>query len=100
MLVGWGILSPFFRCSGLAPGPVDNMDVGARSWMLWISVVVMCADSFVSISPIILEHITTIVLRLRGHRVTDGDESDDVEPEDRNVPNTWVVGGLGLSVML
>ncbi|KAF7320213.1 hypothetical protein MKEN_00805800 [Mycena kentingensis (nom. inval.)] len=49
MIVGWGILSPISKLSGWAPGPVGDMTNGARGWILWTSLAIMCSDSLVSL---------------------------------------------------
>ncbi|KAK7463568.1 OPT superfamily [Stygiomarasmius scandens] len=48
MLVGWGILSPISKYADWAPGAVTDMTFGARGWILWVSLAIMCADSLVS----------------------------------------------------
>lgn len=52
MLVGWAVLSPLSKHAGWAPGPVGDMTSGARGWILWISLAIMCADSLVSLLPV------------------------------------------------
>nr|VWO96542.1 Oligopeptide transporter OPT-like protein [Ganoderma boninense] len=102
MLVGWGILSPISKYSGWAPGPVGDMTVGARGWILWVSLAIMCSDSVVSLIPVVVELFQEKVWRsLRGHSGDDmAPESKEVETEDRLVPMSWVVWGLGGSIVL
>lgn len=104
MLVGWGILSPLSKLSGWAPGPVGDMTTGARGWILWTSLAIMCVDSVVSLIPVISEYVTKIVRPRGTPQSLDGgaDNKDDheVETEDRLVPNNWVMAGLGISVMV
>lgn len=102
MLVGWGILSPLSKYSGWAPGPVGDMTVGARGWILWVSLAIMCSDSVVSLVPVVVEVFRDKVWRaLRGHSGDDtAPETKEVETEDRLVPMSWVVWGLGGSVVL
>lgn len=101
--MGWGILSPLSKSSGWAPGPVGDMTTGARGWILWVSLAIMCADSFVSLSPIISQYFTQIVSR-RGtypdYQGEDSKEDHEVETQDRLVPNSWVVSGLAISVVI
>ncbi|KDQ59193.1 hypothetical protein JAAARDRAFT_33922 [Jaapia argillacea MUCL 33604] len=106
MLVGWGVLSPLSKLYGWAPGPVGDMTSGARGWILWTSLAIMCADSFISLLPVIAEFVDN---QLRRRRILlprdggsdDGDKEDnEVETEDRLVPNSWVLWGLGVSVVL
>jgi hypothetical protein len=100
MLVGWGVLSPVSKFSGWAPGPVGDMTSGARGWILWISLAIMCADSLVSLLPVVTEYVTHLLsaqisyLKL-GYENADSDKEDhECETEDRLVPVTWVIGGL------
>ncbi|KAI0749949.1 oligopeptide transporter [Daedaleopsis nitida] len=103
MLVGWGILSPLSKYSGWAPGPVGDMTSGARGWILWVSLAIMCSDSVVSLVPVIVEILQKKVWRgIRGGDGEDdsGKESKEVETEDRLVPMKWVLWGLGGSIIL
>ncbi|KAF8206364.1 OPT oligopeptide transporter [Mycena galopus ATCC 62051] len=98
MLLGWGVLSPLAKFSGWAPGPVGDMTDGARGWILWTSLAIMCADSLISLLPVVVEYVTDLFPR-RGQEVV-GKEDYDTETEDRLVPNSWVVSGLLGSVVL
>ncbi|PIL32182.1 transporter [Ganoderma sinense ZZ0214-1] len=102
MLVGWGILSPISKYSGWAPGPVGDMTVGARGWILWVSLAIMCSDSVVSLIPVVVELFQEKVWRtFRGHSGDDmAPESKEIETEDRLVPMSWVIWGLGGSIVL
>jgi hypothetical protein len=106
MLVGWGVLSPLSKLSGWAPGPVGDMASGARGWILWVSLAIMCADSLVSLLPVVTEYFTHLLpARIYnipyGHGgATSDKEVHECETEDRFVPITWVVGGLGGSVVI
>ncbi|KAL1724312.1 OPT oligopeptide transporter protein-domain-containing protein [Schizophyllum commune] len=152
MFVGWAILSPISKHNGWAPGPVGDMTTGARGWILWTSLAIMCTDSLVSLLPVIYEYIVDVYFRLRsgGHRSFAGGyappssgrsasagptnrsvssdrhpfgaypnpshpsasysnashsneyynkEDSEVETPDRLVPYSWVLGGLGASVL-
>src|SRR5258708_777845 len=100
MLVGWGVLSPISKHYGWAPGPVGDMTSGARGWILWVSLAIMCSDSLVSLVPVVAELVSFKGSR-RGRPMLvdeneDGapggfaspgeDEDDEVETEDRLVP--------------
>jgi uncharacterized oligopeptide transporter (OPT) family protein len=102
-LVGWGILSPLSQREGWAPGPTGDMADGARGWILWISLAIMCSDSVVSLLPVLWELVTTRLAR-RGAVQLESDElrEDDreVETSDRLVPTRWVIIGLIGSVVL
>lgn len=99
-MAGWGILSPLSKNSGWAPGPVGDMTSGARGWILWTSLAIMCTDSLVSLTPVVYEIFTEKIWKR--HKREDGEDKDDkeVETEDRLVPMKWVVWGLGGSVIL
>ncbi|KAI0759577.1 OPT oligopeptide transporter [Trametes elegans] len=102
MLVGWGVLSPLAKYSGWAPGPVGDMTTGARGWILWVSLAIMCSDSVVSLVPVVYEIVYS---KLWKAAIGLGDdesvkESKEVETEDRLVPMRWVVWGVGGSIVL
>ncbi|KAF7294517.1 Oligopeptide transporter [Mycena kentingensis (nom. inval.)] len=96
MIVGWGILSPISKLSGWAPGPVGDMTNGARGWILWTSLAIMCSDSLVSLMPVIFEYVSGF-----GRRTSpESKEDPDTETEDRLVPTSWVVVGVISSVVV
>ncbi|OGM48536.1 oligopeptide transporter [Aspergillus bombycis] len=47
-VLGWGILSPFAKARGWAPGPVDSWEDGSKAWIVWVSLAIMLADSISS----------------------------------------------------
>lgn len=96
MVVGWGILSPLSKSKGWAPGPVGDMSTGARGWILWVSLGIMCADSFVSLIPVVWES----VLDLFSTRRTSGKQDCESELENRLVPSRWVFIGLTGSILV
>jgi uncharacterized oligopeptide transporter (OPT) family protein len=100
MLVGWGILSPLAKLSGWAPGPVGDMTSGARGWILWTSLAIMCADSLVSLTPVVYETLRDEVwARLRRSNVNIEKEDNEFETPDRLVPMSWVIIGWSVSVV-
>ena len=103
MLVGWAVLSPLSKLSGWAPGPVGDMSNGARGWILWVSLGIMCADSLVSLVPVAIEFITDIIWsrKKRYSALAEGPyENHETETEDRLVPNSWVATGLFVSIVV
>jgi len=92
MLVGWAILSPLSKYSGWAPGPVGDMSTGARGWILWVSLAIMCADSLISLLPVILEFIQKAIDRRR-NKLEPEEDDGETETEERLVPTRWVVWG-------
>ncbi|OCH94867.1 OPT oligopeptide transporter [Obba rivulosa] len=99
MLVGWGILSPIATHAGWAQGPVGDMATGARGWILWVSLAIMCVDSLVSLMPVVWEVLYLKIWRGRA-KADDGHSEKEPETEDRLVPMRWVIWGLGASVVL
>ncbi|GJJ08659.1 hypothetical protein Clacol_002878 [Clathrus columnatus] len=100
MVVGWAILAPISKYSGWAPGPVGDMSTGARGWILWISLAIMCADSLTSLLPIIYEFSIKVFNRhKKNHLDLDDDDDDDPETPDRLVPMKWVIWGSGVSII-
>ncbi|KAF8558162.1 OPT superfamily oligopeptide transporter [Imleria badia] len=100
MLVGWGILSPLSKHAGWAPGPVGDMSTGARGWILWISLAIMSADSFVSLLPVVQSSIAKMVLSVQKAGDAPPEADNDVETPDRLVPTRWVLSGLATSVIV
>lgn len=75
------------------------MSTGARGWILWVSLAIMCADSFVSLLPVVHSVITKVVLSIpKAGNVPP--EDHDVETPDRLVPTRWVLSGLVMSVIV
>jgi uncharacterized oligopeptide transporter (OPT) family protein len=103
MFVGWGILSPISKYAGWAPGPVGDMATGARGWILWVSLAIMCADSLVSLTPVVVEFFVDVIWRKafsRSDYSSARKENNEVETEDRLVPYRWVYIGWTVSVVL
>lgn len=46
-IVGWGILSPYAKGKGWAPGDVGDWETGSRGWLIWISLACLMADTLV-----------------------------------------------------
>ncbi len=97
MFVGWAVLSPLATYAGWAAGPVRDMAVGARGWILWIALAIMCTDALVSLLPVAFELLGDAILH-RG--LGQSYQQKETETEDRLVPNNWVIVGLVLSVLL
>ncbi|KAG8719972.1 hypothetical protein FRC08_001474 [Ceratobasidium sp. 394] len=101
MVFGWGVLSPISKLNGWAPGPTGDMITGARGWILWVSLSIICADSFVSITPTVYHTFKSAYMTLVSKRVTMvGQEVPEEEPESRLVPDKWVWGGLAASILV
>ncbi|KAJ8072429.1 hypothetical protein PM082_015988 [Marasmius tenuissimus] len=98
MFVGWAILSPLSKFAGWAPGPVGDMATGARGWIVWVSLAIMCTDSLISLSPIVFGYSVRIIGRTLGFRGGDIQEDPEPEAEDRLVPTRWVILGSSVSV--
>lgn len=99
MIVGWAVLSPLSKLSGWAPGPVGDMSTGSRGWILWVSLAIMCADSLVSLLPVIYEFVHRTFLRKSFSNDEVEFEEEEIETEDRLVPTRWILWGTGASVI-
>jgi len=64
-ILGWGILGPYARSQGWAPGPISNWETGAKGWILWISLSIMLADSFCSLLLIVVRAVVAAVRKSR-----------------------------------
>jgi len=101
MLMGWAILSPLSKLSGWAPGPVGDMSNGARGWILWISLGIMCADSLISLCPVAFEYLMKALQPQRINYTAIGEHGPhETQTEDRLVPTSWVQYGLLGSVVI
>jgi hypothetical protein len=100
MVVGWGALSPLSKLSGWAPGPAGDMANGARGWILWTSLGIMCADSFISLIPVVADYVNDFISK--DHSVVGEDITNihETETEDRLVPMSWVLTGVTTSVII
>lgn len=97
MIVGWAILSPVSKYVGWAPGPVGDMSTGARGWILWMSLAIMCADSLVSLLPVIWEFMIKFVNHHQRNDPELEEDDQDLETPDRLVPMKWVSWGSAIS---
>ena len=75
------------------------MSTGARGWILWVSLATMCADSFVSLLPIVQSSIAKMLLSASKDESASLEEDHEVETPDRLVPTRWVASGLISSVI-
>lgn len=97
MLVGWAVLSPLANLNGWAPGPVGDMTTGSRGWILWVSLAIMCADSLVSLIPVVVDYLSAYTRPNASHAK---EMEHETETEDRLVPTRWVLWGLGITIPL
>lgn len=92
------------------------MDEGSRGWILWVSLAIMCAQSIVSLVPLIMELSRAtrkvasnqlLSVRFRGYGIgqpqtppinLDDEHEIENETEDRLVPLPWVLWGIFASV--
>ncbi|KUJ07407.1 oligopeptide transporter [Mollisia scopiformis] len=49
-IVGWGILSPYAKHNGWAPGQIDDWETGSRGWIIWVSLAALLADASVKLA--------------------------------------------------
>jgi hypothetical protein len=49
-IVGWGILSPYAKHRGWAPGEVEDWATGSRGWIIWVSLASLLADASVKLA--------------------------------------------------
>jgi hypothetical protein len=103
MFVGWAILVPLSKNNGWTSGSAGDMTCGGRGWILWIALAIMTADSLISIIPVATEFVFNIIPIFKsnpnigkGLKLT---RDGEVEPPSRLVPGSWVLSGLGLSVI-
>uniref|UniRef100_A0A8H7K9Z1 Oligopeptide transporter n=1 Tax=Bionectria ochroleuca TaxID=29856 RepID=A0A8H7K9Z1_BIOOC len=56
-IVGWGVLSPYARNQGWAPGDVDDWSTGSRGWIIWVSLAALLADASIKMAWLLLNPI-------------------------------------------
>ena len=64
-LAGYGILGPFARGQGWAPGPIGDWKSGATGWILWVSLAIMLGDSLTSLSLLLITSLRRHVTAMR-----------------------------------
>lgn len=62
---GYGMLGPFAKAQGWAPGPVKDWKTGGAGWVLWVSLAIMLGDSLTSLSLLVL---ASVQKQLHRHR--------------------------------
>ncbi|KID83615.1 oligopeptide transporter [Metarhizium guizhouense ARSEF 977] len=65
-IVGWGILSPYAKSKGYAPGKVDDWENGPRGWIIWVSLAALLADASVKLGWFILKPAHTVYCQRDG----------------------------------
>ena len=66
-IVGWGILSPYAKHKGWAPGPVDDWTTGSRGWIIWVSLASLLADASVKLVWLLIQVLSKRFLA-NGHQ--------------------------------
>ncbi|KAM7214454.1 oligopeptide transporter [Rhypophila decipiens] len=56
-ILGWGVLSPYAKHRGWAPGDVGDWSTGSRGWIIWISLASLLADAFVKLCWLVLRPV-------------------------------------------
>ncbi|PVH72143.1 hypothetical protein DL98DRAFT_596317 [Cadophora sp. DSE1049] len=69
-IIGWGILSPYAKYHGWAPGDVDDWETGSRGWIIWVSLASLLSDAFVKlvwlvVSPVWGDYVASGYLQQR-----------------------------------
>ena len=55
---GYGMLGPYARAQGWAPGPIGDWETGATGWILWVSLAIMLGDSITSLSVLVVTSVS------------------------------------------
>ncbi len=64
-LAGYGLLGPFARYKGWAPGPIGDWKTGATGWVLWVSLAIMLGDSLTSLSLLLFTSLKRHIAAIR-----------------------------------
>ena len=54
-IVGWGVLLPYAKHRGWAPGKVDDWTAGSRGWIIWVTLASLLADASIKLAWLILQ---------------------------------------------
>ncbi|PWN28113.1 OPT superfamily oligopeptide transporter [Jaminaea rosea] len=91
-IFGWAFLSPLAHNSGWTDAPPMDAESGSKGWILWISLAIMTAESFVGLAVIFFAEVTSQSIRTS----SSGDDEED-EPSSRLPPPRTIIVGLALS---
>lgn len=64
-VLGWGVLAPFAKHIGWAPGDINDWINGGQGWILWLSLSVMISDSLISLVVVSYKSIRNAVESMR-----------------------------------
>lgn len=70
---------------------------------LWVSLAIMISESVISLLPIAISYSESLAARVQQARTgvaSVRSEEDEVEPQERLVPTSWVSVGLAVSSVL
>ena len=91
-VVSWGLVGPMVQDMGWVTGNIMSYSDGVRGWLLWPGVAIMVADA-----------LTQLAMSWRTILRTFTGGGGDKGAEDRapdSIPNSWWMGGLGVSTVL
>lgn len=63
--LGWGVLAPFAKKIGWAPGDINDWINGGQGWILWLSLSVMISDSLVSFGVVSYKSIKNVIHNMK-----------------------------------
>ncbi|KAK9823302.1 hypothetical protein WJX72_001775 [[Myrmecia] bisecta] len=98
-VTGYGLLGPFARSRGWAPGPIGDWKTGATGWVLWVSLAIMLGDSLTSLSLLVVTSIQKELARRRD-RLAAAEDTLDPCPSENRIPASWWMAGLAASAVL
>ncbi|CAO1613391.1 unnamed protein product [Parajaminaea phylloscopi] len=96
-LFGWALLAPLAHHRGWTDGPPMDAENGSKAWILWISLAIMTAESFVGLAVILVTSLRSPSSGMSSGASADADED---EPPSRLPPTPVVVSGLIASSLL
>jgi uncharacterized oligopeptide transporter (OPT) family protein len=85
-VIGWGVLGPYARSAGWAPGEIMSFTNGPRGWILWPGVALMVSEALTSLGLSWRTFVRAFTLKSAGTEKS----ADDRE----RIPNSWWIGGL------
>ncbi|GAA5834257.1 hypothetical protein JCM3766R1_004503 [Sporobolomyces carnicolor] len=99
MVFGWAFLSPLSHYAGWAPGPVASTVDGARGWILWPALAVMCAESLMSVGVLVATSLKPYYLRNQRSALFIAEEPNSSHGRHRRRDSIDSVSSDGSSVL-
>eukprot|EP00891_Asterochloris_glomerata_P000998 jgi/Astpho2/998/fgenesh1_pg.00016_%23_158_t len=93
-IAGYGILGPFARRKGWAPGSIGDWKSGATGWILWVSLAIMLGDSLTSLALLLGQSALQELRKRRSPSNPAPDDEVSYSSEEAAIPRWSWIGGI------